>query len=102
MAILDMKRIEILAMLSDSKAIVDLIQQQGCVELIDYSEEKFYKLSTSAAVSQFDKFHGIATSALEVLDRYVPKKGGLLDSFAPRDDMTVTEFAKRSQDTDEI
>ena len=102
MAILDMKRIEILAMLSDSKAIVDLIQQQGCVELIDYSEEKFYKLSTSAAVSQFDKFHGIATSALEVLDRYVPKKGGLLDSFAPRDDMTVTEFAKRSQDTDAI
>lgn len=104
MAILNMKRIEVLAMLSDSKAVVDLIQRSGCVELLDYKEESnsFYKLSTSASVSQFDKFYGIAKNALEVLDKYAPKKGGLLDSFAPRADMTVTEFSKRVQSTDEV
>lgn len=104
MAIMKMKRIEILAMLSDSKSIIDLVQQQGCVELIDYTEESnnFYKLSTQAAAGQFDKFHGIATSALEILNQYVPKEGGLLDSFAPRPDMTVSEFHKRTQETDAI
>lgn len=104
MAILEMKRIEILAMLNDSKAIVDLVQRSGCVELLNFTSEdnKFYKLSTSTAVSQFDKFHGIVASALEVLDKYAPKSGGLLDSFAPRPDMTVTDFYKKSQDTDAI
>lgn len=104
MAIMKMKRIEILAMLSDSKSVIDLVQQQGCVELIDYTEEdnNFYKLSTSAAAGQFDKFHGIATSALEILNQYVPKDGGFLDSFAPRPDMTVSEFHKKTQETDAI
>lgn len=104
MAIKEMKRIELLAMLNDSKAIVDLIQQCGCVEITDYNEEEnyFYKLSTSASVSQFEKFHGIVDQAKDVLNSYVPAKGGLLSSFAPRPDMTVTEFYKKAQESDAI
>lgn len=104
MAILTMKRIELLAMLSDSKAILDLIQQSGCVEVLDIEEESndFYKLSMSTSVNQFDKFKGVATQALETLNQYAPKDGGLLDSFAPRPDMTVTDFYKKAQDADAI
>ena len=104
MAILKMKRIEILAMLSDSKSIIDLIQQQECVELLDYQSEsnKLYKLSTMAAAGQFDKFLGVVRSASEVLDKYVPAKGGLLSSFAPRPELTVSEYYKKSQETDTI
>ena len=105
MAILNMKRIELLAMLNDSKAIVDLIQQSGCVEVLDYQEEdnkNFYKLSMSSTVSQFEKFQVIATQALEVLNKYVPKESGLLDSFAPRPDMTVTDFYKKAQEADAV
>ncbi|MCR4747557.1 MAG: V-type ATP synthase subunit I [Clostridiales bacterium] len=104
MAILNMKRIELLAMLSDSKAILDLIQQSGCVEVLDYSENEnnFYKLSMATSVSQFDKFRAVATQALDVLNSYVPKEGGLLDSFAPRQEMTVTDFYKKAQDADAI
>ena len=104
MAILNMKRIELLAMLSDSKAILDLIQQSGCVEVLDIDEESndFYKLSMATSVNQFDKFKGVATQALETLNQYAPKDGGLLDSFAPRPDMTVTDFYKKAQDADAI
>lgn len=103
MAILNMKRIELLAMLSDSKAIVDLIQQSGCVEVLEYEEEDnkdFYKLSMSSTVSQFDKFQAAATQALEVLNKYAPKDSGLLDSFAPRPDLSVTDFYKKAQEAD--
>lgn len=104
MAILKMKRIELLAMLGDSKSILDLIQQSGCVEVLDVEEESndFYKLSMSTSVNQFEKFKGVATQALEILNQYAPKDGGLLDSFAPRPDMTVTDFYKKSQDADAI
>ena len=102
MAILKMKRMELLAMLGDSKAILDLIQQSGCVQVLDCQEEEnsFYKLSTTASVNQFVKFKTAAESALSVLDTYAPKKGGLLDSFAPRPDLTISEYFAKAQDAD--
>ncbi|NLL63136.1 MAG: V-type ATP synthase subunit I [Ruminococcaceae bacterium] len=104
MAILKMKRIEILAMLSDSKSIVDLVQQSQAVHVIDYTEESnnFYKFSTGAAVGQFDKFYNVTVSAREILNRYVPVKGGLIASFAPRPDLSVSDFHKKAQAADEI
>lgn len=104
MAILEMKRIELLAMLSDSKAIMDLIQQYGAVELSDYEadSDKLYKLSTSTALSQLDKFYAAAVSAKEVLDRYVPVKSSFLNSFAARKEMSVSEFFFKAQEADAI
>jgi V/A-type H+-transporting ATPase subunit I len=103
MAILPMKRIEILAMLSDSKAIMDIIQQQGQVEITDCNEsdDGLYKLSTSTAVGQFSKFRDVAASALDVLSKYAPEKTGLLAGFEPRPEMTVSEFLSESRTTDE-
>lgn len=104
MAILKMKRIEVLGMLSESKAVIDLIQQNECVEIRDVTEdtEGLFKLSTSSTVSQFEKFTGVATQALETLKGYVEKKGGFLASFAPRPDMTVSDFVAKSDETDDI
>ena len=104
MAIKKMKRIEILAMLCDSKSIIDLVQQEGCIELLDYKAEdnKLYKLSTTAATGQFDKFLGVVRDASSVLDNYVKAKGGMLDSIAPRPELTISEYYKKSQETDTI
>ncbi len=104
MAILEMKRIELLAMLSDSKAIMDLIQQYGAIELSNYEAESdnLYKLSTSTALSQLEKFHSSAVSAKEILNQYVPAKSSLLSSFAPRKEMTVSEFFFKAQEADAI
>ena len=104
MAILKMKRIELLAMLSDSKSILDLIQQSQCVQVLDCQEEEnaFYKLSTTSSVNQFAKFRNAAEQALDTLNSYVPKDGGLLASFAPRPDLSVSDFFTKSQDADGI
>ena len=104
MAILEMKRIELLAMLSDSKAIMDLIQQYGVVELSNYEADtdKLYKLSTSTALSQLDKFYSVAVSAKEILNQYVPAKSSMLNSFAPRKEMSVSEFFFKAQESDAI
>lgn len=104
MAILEMKRIEILSMLSDSKTIMDLIQQYGVIEFsnVEADTDKLYKLSTSTALSQLDKFHSIATSALDILNEYVPEKGSMLASFAPRKEMSVSEFFFKAQEADAI
>ena len=103
MAILNMKRIEILAMLTDSKAIVDYVQRQGTVQIDEYKEEEnhFYKLSTSSSISQFDKFQDVAESAVTILNKYASAKGGgLLASFAPRPELTVSEFAESAKNVD--
>ena len=99
-----MKRIELLAMLSDSKSILDLIQQSQCVQVLDCQEEEnaFYKLSTTSSVNQFAKFRNAAEQALDTLNSYVPKDGGLLASFAPRPDLSVSDFFTKSQDADGI
>ncbi|MDR0315142.1 MAG: V-type ATP synthase subunit I [Oscillospiraceae bacterium] len=105
MAILEMKRIEILAMLANSKKIVDLLQEYGVVEIDDHQEESsdiLYKVSVSPAISQIERFHASAESAIEILNNYAPVKSSMLASFAPRKDMTVSEFLEKSQDVDKI
>lgn len=104
MAILEMKRIELLAMLNDSKAIMDLIQQYGVVEISDYKSdnENLYKLSTSTSVSQIEKQLSSVTDAMGILNQYAPAKGSMLDSFKPRSEMTLSEFFFKAQETDAI
>lgn len=103
MAILTMKRIEILAMLTDSKAIVDYVQRQGSVEIDDFHEEEghFYKLSTASVISQFERFNDAAENALAVLNKYTDAKGGgLLASFDPRTEIPISEYLEKSAKVD--
>lgn len=103
MAILNMKRIEILAMLADSKSVVDYIQRQGTVEIDELreAEDHFDRLNTGTSVMQFEKFQGVADSAVAVLDQYAPAKSSFLDQYAPREELPVSEFLAKSQGTDE-
>lgn len=104
MAILDMKRIELLAMLNDSKTIIELIQQYGVVEITDYEadSDRLYKLSTSTTISQIEKQHATAKSALDVLNIYSPVKSSMLASFAPRSELTLSEYFFKAQEVDSI
>lgn len=107
MAILKMKRIEILALLTESKNVIDYVQRKGCVEIEDINteanlENHFYTVPLTATVSQFEKFRDMAVSALEVLQKYAPKKTKLIDQFAPRPDMTMSEFVEKSKEVDSM
>lgn len=103
MAILNMKRIEILGLQKDRKAIIEWLQRQGSVQLDELQDEEqhFTNLPTQATVTQLERYDSTVDSALEVLNRYTSGKGGLLDSFAPREAMTTAEYLKKSEKVDE-
>ncbi len=106
MAILKMKRIEILALLTESKDIIDYVQRRGSVQIDEMETDEslgnhFYKLSTAPTVSQFNKFKDNALHAEEILAKYVPEKGGLTKSLVPRPELTMSEFVERSKSIDQ-
>lgn len=102
MAILNMKRIEILGLQKDRKKIIEYVQRQGCVQLDEMQEEgqHFTNLPTQQTVTQLERYESTVDSALEVLNRYTSGKGGLLDSFAPREEMSMTEYLEKSKTVD--
>ncbi|HPZ00174.1 MAG TPA: hypothetical protein PLS28_01730, partial [Clostridiales bacterium] len=104
MAILEMKRVELLAMQKDRKAVLETIQQDGRIDVSRVEEADGFKtLDTSASVQRFERWQDTAKQALELLDQYAPVKsgGGMLASFAPRPDMSVTEFYEKVSGTRE-
>ncbi|MCR4925826.1 MAG: V-type ATP synthase subunit I, partial [Clostridiales bacterium] len=104
MAKVAMKRIELLAMLGESKSIVDLLQRRGVVEISDFEENPdLYKMSTSTTISQLEKYQDTAEQALDVLNRYTSAKGGgLLASLNGKTRLSFEEFIKRSEEADGI
>ncbi|NLX93490.1 MAG: V-type ATP synthase subunit I [Clostridiales bacterium] len=101
MAKIAMKRIEILALIEDSKMILDSLQRKGIVEISDYEEhEALYKLSTSQSLSIFEKSKATAVSAQTVLDMYVPQKTSLLSAMEGRKELTASEFISKSENAD--
>ncbi len=101
MAKIAIKRIEILALIEDSKMILDSLQRRGVVEISDYEEhEALYKLSTSQSLSIFEKSMATVISAQSVLDMYAPEKKSLLSSIEGRTELTVSEFIDKSENVD--
>ncbi|MBO7690754.1 MAG: hypothetical protein J6T14_08000, partial [Clostridia bacterium] len=103
MAILNMKRIEILGLQKDRKSIIEFLQRQGTVQLDEVQEDSghFSNLSTANTVSQLERYESTVDSAVEVLDKYAPGDGGMLDTFASRSEMSTAEFLKKSENVEQ-
>lgn len=95
-----MQKIEIIASLEDSKAVVDLLQRRGTVEISDEKVDGLYFPETAQSLSQFDKYYAAAKQAKETLGRYAPEKKSLIDSFSERRQLTVSEYLEKSSSTD--
>ena len=89
MAKCKMKRIEIAALLSDSKKIVERLQRRGVVEICDNTDEELVRLNTQAMIGVFEKNLNLAEQAKEIMARYVPVKTGLFDSLRGRRELTT-------------
>ena len=87
-----MKKIELIALLTDSKKIVQLIQRRGVVELTDCGEE-FTKTDVRPIISEFERFRSTAEKALEILDSIAPEKKSFTAMLEPRRDMELQTFA---------
>lgn len=103
MAKVAMKQIEIVAVLEDSQQIVDLLQRRGIVQIEEYREiDGLYKMDVSHSVSQFGRFLETAREAKELLSKYSSEKKSMLDSFAPRRQVTAAEFIEKSSEADAL
>ena len=91
-----MQKIEIVALLSDSKKIIELLQRRGTVEPISCEDEDLVTMNTSSAISVFEKNRAVIESALSVIDEYAPQKESLLDSFKPKKEFEIHKFGQKA------
>ena len=54
MAILPMKRIDIIALRKERKDVLEMLQELGCVEIIDVDREGIEKVNTQPFVNEFE------------------------------------------------
>ena len=96
MAKVHMKRIEIIALLTDGKSVVERLQRRGAVDLLQYEEtgdgKKAERISTGQSVQIFEKNAALVKQALAVLEEYAPQKKPLLSSFEPRTAISTEQF----------
>ena len=94
MAKLKMKKIELIALLTDSKKIIELLQRKGIVEICSNSDDELFKTNVTSVVNSFEKFKATAIQALEILDRYAPEKKSLADMLNGRTEIDKHDFGK--------
>ena len=83
MAVLQMQKISICALKKNRKAILELLQASGVVEInyLDVKDSGFEKMDTMASRQLFEKNAVTADQALEILQEYAPEKKSLFSSL---------------------
>lgn len=102
MAKLKMQKIELIALLTDSKKIIELLQRRGTVELSENTDEELSRTNVAAVVGEFEKFRSTAAQALEILDKYAPEKTSVTDMFGGRAEVPVDDFGRAAMGLESI
>ena len=102
MAKLKMKKIELIAMLTDSKKIIELLQRRGVVEITENNDEELENTNVTAVVGEFDKFRNTAAQALEIIDNYAPEKASLNDLLGGKTEVEKHEFGKEAMHMEQV
>lgn len=102
MAKLKMKKLELIAPLTDSKKIVELLQRRGVVELCRNTDEELEQTNVTAVTGEFEKFRSTAVQALDIIDRYAPEKTGIADMFGGRTEVEKHAFGERAMELEKI
>ena len=97
-----MQKIEIIALLRDSKKIIERLQRRGVVELCNIEDERVVKLNTTNSISLFEKNKTRIEQALDILDLHAPAKKGLLASFEGRRSIDKHAFGERTADLEKV
>lgn len=97
MSKMKMQKIELIALLPDSKKIIELLQRRGTVEFCDCREEELFKTGTASIIAEFDKFRTSARQALEILSAVQPEKKSLAEIAAGKREVEKHDFGAQSQ-----
>ncbi len=96
-----MEKIELVAMMSESKKVIDFLQRKGIVELTSHEvPDGMLNPDTDYNISQLEKFKQTAMKAKETLSHYAPEKKSLVDSFKPPKEMEMSKFLEMSEEAD--
>lgn len=103
MAVLQMQRMNLVAMKQNRKAILERLQELGALEvdvkLDETSGISHQDTSTSRAI--FEKQAAAADQAIEILDKYAPEKTSLLSSLAGKPLIERSEYDKTVENQQE-
>ncbi|MCR5599147.1 MAG: V-type ATP synthase subunit I [Ruminococcus sp.] len=102
MAKLKMKKIELIAMLTDSKKIIELLQRRGVVEISRNDDEELENTNVTAVVGEFEKFRNTAVQALEIIDDHAPEPASLADMFSGKTEVEKHEFGKEAMQMEKV
>lgn len=97
MAILPMKRIDIIALRKERKDVLEMLQELGCVEIIDVDREGIEKVNTQPFVNEFERDMDLAVRAKEIVERYADRKKPFLSSFLECRVVDKEEFVQKSK-----
>lgn len=102
MAKLEMSKIEIVGVLSDSKSIVDMLQRDGSVQMISSKECEGVQFNEfSSTVSDLERFSSDAKTAIAVINKYSPEKKSLMSSLGGRKELTLGELIEKNERAEE-
>ena len=101
MAKAEMKKIEIIALLSDSKKLIERLQRRGVVEFCDITDERLVKMNTASNIASFEKHLNAVLTARQILSGYAPLKQSLLAGFSGRKEIDKHDFGDIVPDVDD-
>lgn len=77
MAIVKMKRLEVVGLNSERKQLIEYLQCCGAVDVSDSREEGLKSRETAAVISQMERSMSLVSEALEILRPYASARGGM-------------------------
>lgn len=102
MAKLRMKKIELIALLTDSKKIIELLQRRGVVEISRNDDGELDTANVTAVVGEFEKFRSTVSQALDILNRYSPEKKSVTEMFDSRTEVETDDFGRGAMHLEKI
>lgn len=104
MAVVSMRHLTLYGLKKDRKAIMELLQRQGVVEITPcpVEDDRYQPPDVSAGRAVFDKRIHVMTQALAVLEREVDFPSSMFASLEGRQPITVEDYEIFASDRDEI
>ena len=104
MAVIPMQRISIYAHRKDRKAVLELLQRRGVMEIADLKvqDDAFEKTDTLNAQSVFEKNISVASAALRALEDLMPESKPMLSMLHGRKALSVENYYTFVDEAEEI
>lgn len=86
-----MKKIEIVGLNRERKELIEYLQRCGIIDISDSREGILKSRETEQSISQFESYMSSAANALEILDKYGEKQGGMFYKRREGQSYTMSE-----------